>query len=80
MNEVRVVFDTNTLISAVLLAQSIPDRAFQVARSSCSLLFSDTTFDELQQVITRTKFDKYVSMLNPFRDIKIVTPAQFLSR
>lgn len=54
--------DTNTLISSILIASSVPDRAFQKARETGILLFSDVTFDELQQVITRPKFDRYVSI------------------
>lgn len=59
----RVVVDTNTLISSILIPQSIPDRAFKKARDTSVLLFSAATFEELQQVITWPKFDRYVSMI-----------------
>ncbi|MGK7927553.1 MAG: putative toxin-antitoxin system toxin component, PIN family, partial [Spirulina sp.] len=62
MNESRIVIDTNTLISSILIANSVPDRAAQKARDIGILLFSDQTFEELQQVITRQKFDRYVSI------------------
>lgn len=135
MNDGRVVFDTNTLVSAILLKNSVPDQAFQKARQACQLLFSAATLEELEQVLLRKKFDRYVSVstrieflarisssfdpiavvekikscrdpkddkflevavngsadmivtgdrdlfvLNPFRQIDILTPAQFLLR
>ena len=61
MNKLRIVIDTNTLVSSILIAASVPDQAFQKARNIGILLFSDATFEELQQVITRPKFDRYVS-------------------
>ena len=62
MNELRIVVDTNTLISSILIAASVPDKAFKKAREIGILLFSDQTFAELQEVVTRQKFDRYVSM------------------
>ncbi len=61
MNKLRIVIDTNTLISSILIAASVPDQAFKKARDIGILLFSDATFEELQQVIARPKFDRYVS-------------------
>jgi putative PIN family toxin of toxin-antitoxin system len=62
MNRSRFVFDTNTLVSAVLIANSVPDQALTRARHLGILLFSEQTFAEFQQVITRSKFDQYVSL------------------
>lgn len=56
------MIDTNTLISSILIAASVPDLALRKARVEGVLLFSAATFEELQQVITRPKFDRYVSM------------------
>ncbi|MGB5974065.1 MAG: putative toxin-antitoxin system toxin component, PIN family [Nodosilinea sp.] len=58
----RVVVDTNILVSGILIAASVPDLAIQKARELGILLFSDTTFRELSQVIFRPKFDRYVSI------------------
>ncbi len=58
----RFVIDTNILVSSILIASSASDRAFKKAKNSGILLFSEKTFEELQQVITRPKFDKYVSI------------------
>jgi uncharacterized protein len=62
MHELRFVIDTNMLMSSILIASSVSDRAFKKAKNSGILLFSEETFEELQQVITRPKFDKYVSI------------------
>lgn len=56
MTNLRVVIDTNTLVSGVLIAASVPDLAVQRARALGTLLFSVTTFEELSQVIFRPKF------------------------
>jgi putative PIN family toxin of toxin-antitoxin system len=61
MTNLRVVIDTNTLVSGVLIAASVTDLAVQRARSLGTLLFSVATFAELSQVIFRPKFDRYVS-------------------
>lgn len=62
MTDLRIVIDTNTLVSGVLIAASVPDLAVQRAKALGILLFSDATFEELSQVILRPKFDKYVSI------------------
>jgi uncharacterized protein len=62
MHELRFVIDTNILVSSILIASSVSDKAFKKAINSGVLLFSEETFEELQQVITRPKFDKYVSI------------------
>jgi putative PIN family toxin of toxin-antitoxin system len=61
MTNLRVVIDTNTLVSGVLIAASVTDLAVQRARALGTLLFSVATFEELSQVIFRPKFDRYVS-------------------
>ncbi len=59
--DLRVVFDTNVVVSAMLLPLSIPrlaiDRAFREGR----LLISAATTTELDEVIHLPKFDKYLS-------------------
>ena len=62
MRDFRFVVDTNALISSVLIAASIPDRAVQKARQTRILLFSEATFEELSQVILRPKLDRYVAL------------------
>lgn len=58
--KLRFVIDTNTLVSSVLIASSIPDRAVTSIRQSGIILISIATLEELQAVLNRPKFDKYV--------------------
>jgi putative PIN family toxin of toxin-antitoxin system len=62
MDELRFVIDTNILVSAVLIKSSVPDVAFKKANNLGIMLFSDATFQELQEVLNRSKFDKYISL------------------
>jgi putative PIN family toxin of toxin-antitoxin system len=56
----RFVFDTNVLVSALLLADSTPGAAFQAALSEGTILLSETVFKELNQVLSRAKFERYL--------------------
>lgn len=58
----RWVFDTNTLISHLLLPDSVPNRAVKRALESGLLLVSEETLTELDEVLSRPKFRKYVSL------------------
>ena len=63
MNERRrIVVDTNTLISRLLLPRSIPAQAVRRAVDEGRLLVSEATMGEFANVITRAKFDPYVSL------------------
>lgn len=62
MNRVaRVVFDTSTLVGAMLQAGSVPHRALELALASTQLCASSATLHELERVIARRKFDRYQS-------------------
>jgi putative PIN family toxin of toxin-antitoxin system len=56
----RVIFDTSTLISAVLRPSSIPRQAFMKALSQAELCASPSTLTELESVMRRSKFDRYL--------------------
>jgi putative PIN family toxin of toxin-antitoxin system len=58
---VRHVFDTNTLISALLFARSKPGQAFRQALQRGCVLFSAATTEELAEVLQRAKFERYVT-------------------
>lgn len=62
-NNWRTVLDTGVVASAVLLPRSVPRRAFDLAVSRGALLVSEQTLVELNEVLRRPKFDKYVSEL-----------------
>lgn len=129
----RLVFDTNVLVSALFFPLSKPRNAFDVAINEHLLLISDETYEELENIVLKPKFDKYVNsdirkqflkefkklslkikitekisvcrdikdnkflevaisgiagylitgdndllVLNPFREIKIINPAEFV--
>ncbi len=60
-SEPRFVFDTNSVVSALLLKQSISRRAFDRAHESGVLLVSAETLTELADVLRRSKFNKYIT-------------------
>ena len=60
MNKPRCVFDANTLISALLFAQSVPAQAFFAALRYGVVLLSLPLLSELQRVLARPKFDRYI--------------------
>jgi putative PIN family toxin of toxin-antitoxin system len=55
------VFDTNTLVSALLFAYSKPGRAFRHALEYGRVLLSSSTIEELAEVLQRPKFERYVT-------------------
>lgn len=57
----RVVFDTNALISATLLSRSVSRQAFDFAITSGIILTSIPTLNELGDVLFRPKFDRYLT-------------------
>jgi putative PIN family toxin of toxin-antitoxin system len=60
MNEMRTVLDTGVVVSAVLLPRSVPRQAFDAAAARGKLLVSEATVTELDEVLRRRKFNKYV--------------------
>lgn len=60
-NDRRYVFDTNTLVSAALFGGGTPGEAFRHALQTGIVLLSKATFEEIDEVIAREKFDDYLS-------------------
>jgi putative PIN family toxin of toxin-antitoxin system len=58
--ETRVVFDTNVLVSALLFEHSIPGQAMFQALDEGKVLISQELVLELQSVLNRSKFDRYL--------------------
>lgn len=58
----RIVADTNCLVSRLLLPESVPAKAVRKAVDDGQLLISDATLEELADVLSRAKFDRYVSL------------------
>ena len=57
----RFVIDTNVVVSAVLSPRSIPRQAFDLAFVLGSVLASDSTLAELDDVLCRPKFSRYIT-------------------
>jgi len=55
------VFDTNALISAFLVKDSVSNRAFRKAAEDDILAMSDSLMAEFVEVLWRPKFDRYFS-------------------
>lgn len=58
----RIVLDTSTLVSAVLRQNSIPREVLIKALSEGELCASLATLAELEEVIARDKFDRYLDL------------------
>lgn len=54
-----MIFDTNTLISGLIIPGSVPDQAIRKALDECDVFVSNETSDEQLQVLFRPKFDRY---------------------
>ncbi len=76
-----VIFDTNILVSAALLSGSQADLCVRaVLTRNFPLIFSPATYDELSDVLMRSKFDRYVSrrsrytLLRTWRTAAVIFP------
>ncbi|MCM0591531.2 MAG: putative toxin-antitoxin system toxin component, PIN family [Gloeotrichia echinulata DEX184] len=61
MNKRRFVCDVNVIISAVLIPGNKPDRALRQAQDLGQLLVSESIWLELEQVLARPKFNRYIT-------------------
>ena len=62
MTSLRLVVDTNILISAALSSQGSPAKLVQKLLADHRLVFSRPTFDELRTRLYRPKFDRYINL------------------
>lgn len=74
MRKPRIVLDTNLLVSAALRRRSVPRQAFELAFRRGDVLVSSETLAELEEVLTRSKFDRYLS-----REKRVLFWANFLN-
>jgi putative PIN family toxin of toxin-antitoxin system len=58
----RVVFDTSSLVSAAILPDSIPNQALQHAILHERLFVGEETLGELGRVLNLRKFDRYLAL------------------
>ncbi len=85
-NDERFVIDTNVVVSAILSPRSIPRRAFDLAFKQSVVLASDATLNELDSVLRRPKFERYLSegdrlrfLAKFIRDIIVIEVAETIS-
>ncbi|WP_013325078.1 putative toxin-antitoxin system toxin component, PIN family [Gloeothece verrucosa] len=77
---IKIVIDTNVLISALLFKNSIPFEAVKLAEKKAIILYSQATLDELEQVLYRKKFNKYLSLEErQLFLLKFMTSSEFVS-
>ena len=57
----RVVFDTNVLVSALLFERSVPAQAMFAAMDAGEILLSETLVNEINEILQRKKFERYIS-------------------
>ena len=58
---IRILFDTNVVISAMIFASSMPRRAIELALIKGTILISTALSEEMDRVIVQDRFDRYVS-------------------
>jgi len=56
------VVDTNVLVSAALLSDSIPAQVVRFIIQKGRIVFTDATFRELEERIWKPKFDPYITI------------------
>jgi uncharacterized protein len=61
VNNVRYVFDTNVIVSAVLFEGSKPDLALRYVLQNGIILLSLELIEEIDEVLSRAKFRKYIT-------------------
>ena len=61
MNHNRVVFDTNIIVSALMFPKSLPRQVIDQVDLLGTILISSATMLELNEVLTRKKFERYFS-------------------
>ena len=62
MKKLRVVIDTNVLISAALSPLGAPAQVVRQVLGEHLIVFSDATFAELETRLWKPKFDRYISL------------------
>lgn len=75
MSRGRYVFDTNVIVSALLLSDSLPSQVFRKALAEGAVLVSPATISELHDVLSRPRFDPYIT-----REERDAFLASFLDR
>ena len=56
----RIVFDTNVLISALLIKTSVPAQALSLAEARGDIVYSQECLSEIADVLSRPKLQPYI--------------------
>lgn len=76
----RVVIDTNVFVSRLLRFDSVPGRAAEKAIHHATALVSQSTMNELAEVLEQAKFDRYVTLEQRLQFIRLIAQTtQFVS-
>lgn len=59
----KYVLDTNIIVSALLFKKSQPRQALDKARHEGNILMSEAIWQEIIDVLSRPKFEKYVTLI-----------------
>ncbi|MDB9465140.1 putative toxin-antitoxin system toxin component, PIN family [Dolichospermum circinale CS-1225] len=59
----KYVLDTNIIVSAFLFKKSQPRQALDKARHEGNILMSEAIWQEIIDVLSRPKFEKYVTLI-----------------
>jgi putative PIN family toxin of toxin-antitoxin system len=86
MSRERFVLDTNVIVSAVLLPRSVPRQAFDLAFIQGIVLVSESTLDELDEVLRRPRFERYIPederlqfLTNFIRDTTVIEVSEIIT-
>lgn len=61
---IKFVIDTNVIISAILFSNSLPAKAINLAKQLGIIILSEVIFEEIQNTLSRDKFNRYLSFEN----------------
>ena len=61
-SRLRIVVDTNVLVSAIVRAGSVPSQAVSLAQKLGTIILSDETAAELTAVLARPKLSQYITL------------------
>ena len=79
MTKLRLVLDTNVLVSGLLIQNSIPQQVYDYAIAHAMLLISHATLSEIERVLIRPKFDRYIPLEKRLRFIaSLVACAEYI--
>jgi putative PIN family toxin of toxin-antitoxin system len=80
MTKLRLVLDTNVLVSGLLIQNSVPQQVYDYAIARTTLLLSQAVLAEIERVLIRPKFDRYVALEKRLKFIaSLVARAEYIN-